>query len=87
MEYFEQFGSSENSGEFNQGYRDRFEVEKIDRRMERNTNSTKTKCRYAKNKNGDMGIMPMILSKLLKQRTSIKKLMGIESPLTVPKFC
>ena len=40
-----------------------------------NADGTKTKCRYAKNKNGDMGIMPMILSKLLKQRKSVKKLM------------
>ena len=40
-----------------------------------NADGTKTKCRYAKNKNGEMGVMPMILDKLLKQRKSVKKLM------------
>jgi hypothetical protein len=40
-----------------------------------NADGTKTKCRYAKNKNGEMGIMPMILSKLLDQRKYVKKLM------------
>ena len=46
MEYFEQFGSSENSGKLNQGYRDRFEVKKIRRRMEINPNSGK-RSKYA----------------------------------------
>ena len=41
-----------------------------------NADGTKTKCRYAKNKDGSMGIMPLILSKLLKQRKSVKKLMA-----------
>ena len=41
-----------------------------------NADGTKTKCRYAKNKNGEMGVMPMILSKLLKQRKAVKKLMN-----------
>ena len=40
-----------------------------------NADGTKTKCRYAKKKDGSMGIMPLILSKLLKARKSIKKLM------------
>ena len=41
-----------------------------------NADGTKTKCRYAKNKDGTMGIMPLILSKLLKQRKAVKKLMA-----------
>jgi len=43
-----------------------------------NADGTKTRCRYAKKKDGTLGIMPMILSKLLKQRKAIKKLMGKE---------
>jgi len=41
-----------------------------------NADGTKTRCRYAKNKDGSMGIMPSILSKLLKQRKAVKKLMA-----------
>ena len=41
-----------------------------------NADGSKTKCRYAKNKDGSMGIMPTILSKLLKQRKAVKKLMA-----------
>ena len=43
-----------------------------------NADGTKTYCKYAKNKDGTMGIMPMILSKLLKQRKATKKLMAKE---------
>lgn len=43
-----------------------------------NADGTKTHCKYAKKKDGTMGIMPMILSKLLKQRKATKKLMGKE---------
>ena len=32
----------------------------------------KRSCRFAKNKNGEKGIMPMILDKLLAQRKSVK---------------
>ena len=43
-----------------------------------NADGSKTHCKYAKKKDGTMGIMPMILSKLLKQRKATKKLMGKE---------
>ena len=44
-----------------------------------NADGSKTKCRFAKNKNGEKGIMPMILDKLLAQRKSVKKLMKNEN--------
>lgn len=44
-----------------------------------NADGSKTKCRFAKKKNGDKGIMPMILDKLLAQRKFVKKLMKNES--------
>ena len=45
----------------------------------RNADGTKTKCRYAKNKDGTKGIMCQILDKLLKTRSSVKKLMKNEN--------
>ncbi len=45
----------------------------------RNADGSFTECRYAKNKDGTMGVMPSILSKLLKQRKATKKLMGKEN--------
>ena len=44
----------------------------------KNGDGSFTECRYAKNKDGTMGIMPMIETKLLKQRKAVKKLMGKE---------
>ncbi len=44
-----------------------------------NSDGTKTKCRFAKNKDGSMGLMPEILDTLLKQRKATKKLMGNET--------
>jgi DNA polymerase delta subunit 1 len=44
----------------------------------KNADGTFTECRYAKKKDGEMGVMPSILSKLLKQRKATKKLMGKE---------
>ena len=44
-----------------------------------NSDGTKTKCRFAKKKDGSMGLMPKILDKLLKQRKATKKLMGKET--------
>ena len=43
-----------------------------------NSDGTKTKCRYAKHKDGSKGLMPSILDSLLKQRKETKKLMGAE---------
>ena len=43
-----------------------------------NSDGTKTKCRFAKNKDGTKGLMPTILDTLLKQRKATKKLMGKE---------
>jgi DNA polymerase elongation subunit (family B) len=37
-----------------------------------------THCRYAKKENGDMGILPEILSQLLSERSAVKKLMAKE---------
>lgn len=45
----------------------------------RNADGTFTECKYAKKKDGTMGVMPAILSKLLKQRKAVKKLMNNES--------
>jgi DNA polymerase elongation subunit (family B) len=44
-----------------------------------NADGSKTKCRFAKKLNGDKGIMPMILDKLLAQRKNVKKLMKNEN--------
>ena len=44
----------------------------------RNNNGTMTKCKYAQNKDGTLGIMPTILSKLLSQRKATKKIMKKE---------
>lgn len=44
-----------------------------------NSDGTKTKCRFAKHKDGSMGLMPEILDTLLKQRKATKKLMGKET--------
>lgn len=40
---------------------------------------TKTKCRFAKHKNGEFGIIPSILDKLIKGRKDTKKQMEAES--------
>ena len=43
-----------------------------------NSDGTKTKCRFAKHKDGSKGLMPDILDTLLTQRKATKKLMGKE---------
>lgn len=43
-----------------------------------NSDGTKTKCRFAKHKDGTKGLMPNILDTLLKQRKATKKLMANE---------
>ncbi|VVU94693.1 DNA polymerase family B [seawater metagenome] len=45
----------------------------------RNMDGTTTKCRYAKNKDGTLGIIPQILTDLLDERTATKKKMKKES--------
>ena len=41
----------------------------------KNNDNTTTTCRYAKSKNGTMGILPLILIELLDKRSATKKLM------------
>ena len=41
----------------------------------KNNDNTTTTCRYAKSKNGTMGILPLILVELLDKRSATKKLM------------
>lgn len=43
-----------------------------------NTDGTNTTCRYAKHKNGELGILPAILDKLIKERKSTRKQMESE---------
>ena len=43
-----------------------------------NEDGSKTKCRYAKHKNGTKGILPQILSTLLSERRATKKIMEKE---------
>jgi DNA polymerase elongation subunit (family B) len=45
----------------------------------RNLDDTRTKCRFAKHKNGEFGIIPSILDKLIKGRKETKKQMEAES--------
>ena len=49
----------------------------------KNNDNTTTTCRYAKSKNGTMGILPLILVELLDKRSATKKLMdNTESAFT-----
>jgi len=45
----------------------------------KNMDGSKTTCRYSKHKNGELGILPAILDKLIKERKSTRKQMESEA--------